>query len=117
MVEITGSEFKVETELVLLAMGFLHGESKGLLDELGVGRDERGNVATDSLMMTSVPGVFAGGDMQRGQSLVVHAIASGRTTARGCDEWLMGRSDLPRVRGYARTITKHPDPTMGAALE
>ncbi|MBM2826143.1 MAG: glutamate synthase small subunit [Dehalococcoidia bacterium] len=117
MVEIPGSEVKVETELVLLAMGFLHGESKGLLDELGVGRDERGNVATDSRMMTSVPGVFAGGDMQRGQSLVVHAIASGRMTARGCDEWLMGRSDLPLVRGYARTFEKHPDHKIGAALE
>jgi glutamate synthase (NADPH/NADH) small chain len=103
MQEIAGSEFTVDCDLVLLAMGFLHGDPKGLLEELGVRRDERGNVVTDDRMMTSVPGVFAGGDMQRGQSLVVHAIAGGRMTARGCDEWLMGQTQLPRVRGYARS--------------
>lgn len=102
MVEVPGSEFTIDVDLVLLAMGFLHGDRKGLLEELGVKLDERGNVVTDANMMTSVPGVFAGGDMQRGQSLVVHAIAGGRMTARGCDEWLMGKSDLPRVRGYER---------------
>ena len=102
MVEIPGSEFTIETGLVLLAMGFLYGDPQGLIEELGVKRDERGNVVTDSRMMTSEPGVFAGGDMQRGQSLVVHAIAGGRMTARGCDEWLMGRSALPSVRGYIR---------------
>lgn len=107
MVEITGSEFTVESELVLLALGFLHGDHSGLLTELGVSLDERGNVVIDSRMMTSVPGVFAGGDMERGQSLVVHAIASGRMTARGCDEWLMGASLLPRVRGYARNSLVH----------
>jgi len=107
MVEIPGSEFTVETGLVLLALGFLHGDRSGLLTELGVALDERGNVMIDSRMMTSVPGVFAGGDMERGQSLVVHAIASGRTAARGCDEWLMGSSSLPRVRGYGRNSLVH----------
>ncbi len=102
MVEIPDSEFTIETELVLLAMGFLHGEHGGLLSDLGVDLDERGNVGADSNFMTSVDGVFAGGDMQRGQSLVVHAIAGGRRTARGCDSWLMGKSQLPRVTGYAR---------------
>ena len=102
MVEVPGSEFTIETELVLLAMGFLHGEQGGLLSDLGVDFDERGNVSTDSNFMTSVDGVFAGGDMQRGQSLVVHAIAGGRRTARGCDAWLMGKSRLPVVTGYTR---------------
>jgi glutamate synthase (NADPH/NADH) small chain len=83
-------------------MGFLHGEQSGLLADLGVDLDERGNVATDSNFMTSVDGVFAGGDMQRGQSLVVHAIAGGRRTARGVDTWLMGATQLPRVTGYVR---------------
>ena len=102
MVEVPDSEFTIETELVLLAMGFLHGEHRGLLTELGVDLDERGNVGTDSNFMTSVEGVFAGGDMQRGQSLVVHAIAGGRRTARGCDAWLTGQTQLPRVTGYSR---------------
>jgi len=102
MVEVPDSEFTVETELILLAMGFLHGEQGGLLSDLGVGLDERGNVATDSNFMTSVDGVFAGGDMQRGQSLVVHAIAGGRRTARGVDAWVMGQTSLPRVTGYVR---------------
>jgi glutamate synthase (NADPH/NADH) small chain len=102
MVEVPDSEFTVETELILLAMGFLHGEQGGLLSDLGVGLDERGNVATDSNFMTSIDGVFAGGDMQRGQSLVVHAIAGGRRTARGVDAWLMGQTSLPRVTGYVR---------------
>ncbi|MCH7593328.1 MAG: glutamate synthase subunit beta [Chloroflexi bacterium] len=102
MVEVPGSEFTIETELVLLAMGFLHGEHGGLLSDLGVDLDERGNVSTDSNGMTSVDGVFAGGDIQRGQSLVVHAIAGGRRTARGCDSWLMGKSQLPVVTGYSR---------------
>ena len=85
-----------------LLSNFLHGEQGGLLSDLGVDLDERGNVSTDSNFMTSVDGVFAGGDMQRGQSLVVHAIAGGRRTARGCDSWLMGKSRLPVVTGYTR---------------
>ena len=108
MVEIPGSEFTMEVDLVLLAMGFLHGDPKGLIEQLGVQRDDRGNLVTDGQMMTSVPGVFAGGDMQRGQSLVVHAIAGGRMTARGCDEWLMGQSHLPRVRGFGRDLSAAP---------
>jgi len=102
MAPVPGSEFVVEAGLVLLAMGFMSPQHPGLLDELGVQYDSRGNVKTDTLMMASVPGVFACGDAQRGQSLVVHAIASGRTCARGIDLWLMGKSSLPTVRGYAR---------------
>jgi glutamate synthase (NADPH/NADH) small chain len=102
MVQTPGSEFTVEADLVLLALGFLHPQHKGLLDELGVQYDSRGNVKTDALMMSSVPGVFACGDAQQGQSLVVRAIASGRACARGIDLWLMGRSSLPPVRGYVR---------------
>ncbi len=102
MVNVPGGEFVVEADLVLLAMGFLHPQHKGLLDDLGVQYDSRGNVKTDVLMMSSVPGVFACGDAQQGQSLVVRAIASGRTCARGMDMWLMGKSSLPAVRGYVR---------------
>ncbi len=102
MVVVQGTEFIVEAELVLLAMGFLHPQHTGLLDDLGVQYDNRGNVKTDAMMMSSVPGVFSCGDAQRGQSLVVHAIASGRMCARGVDLWLMGKSSLPTVRGYAR---------------
>ena len=97
MKEVPGSEFEVETELVLLAMGFLHPEPGEMLSELGVGLDARRNVRTDGDKMTSVPGVFAAGDMARGQSLVVWALAEGREAARGVDQYLMGRSSLPRV--------------------
>lgn len=93
MVEVPDSEFTVEVDLVLLALGFLHGTHEGLLHDLGVDLDERGNVRTDRRMMTSVEGIFAGGDMQYGQSLVVTAIAGGRATADGCNEWLVGGSD------------------------
>ena len=96
MEEIPGSEFLVETDLVLLAMGFLHPEHDGLLSQLGVELDPRGNVNVDRNRMTSVPGVFGGGDMVRGQSLVVWAIAEGREVARGVDQHLMGRTKLPR---------------------
>ena len=93
--EIPGSEFTLPCELVLLAMGFLGPERHGLLEKLGVRLTERGNVWRDASWMTSVPGVFAAGDMQRGQSLIVWAIAEGRSAARGVDQYLMGRSDLP----------------------
>ena len=96
MNEVPGSEMEVETDLVLLAMGFLHPEHDGMLTELGVELDPRGNVQVDANKMTSVPGVFAGGDMARGQSLVVWAIAEGREVARGVDEYLVGSSNLPR---------------------
>ena len=97
MSEIPGSEMEVETDLVLLAMGFLHPEHAGMLTDLGVALDARGNVQTDANKMTSIPGVFAGGDMSRGQSLVVWAIAEGREVARGVDAYLTGQtSSLPR---------------------
>ena len=82
-------------DLALLAMGFLGPERHGMLEKLGVRLTERGNVWRDASWMTSVPGVFAAGDMQRGQSLIVWAIAEGRSAARGVDQYLMGRSDLP----------------------
>jgi glutamate synthase (NADPH/NADH) small chain len=92
---IPGSEFTLDVDLVLLAMGFVGPEKPGLLTDLGVRLTERGNVWRDASWMTSVPGVFACGDMQRGQSLIVWAIAEGRSAARGVDTFLMGRSDLP----------------------
>ena len=98
MKEIPGSEFTVDTDLVLLAMGFLHPEHEGMLAQLGVEIDPRGNVKVDQNKMTSIPGIFAGGDIARGQSLVVWAIAEGRDAARGVDCFLMGQSLLPKSR-------------------
>ena len=80
---------------MLLAMGFVGPERGGMLAELGVKLSERGNVWRDENWMTSVPGVFTAGDMERGQSPIVWAIAEGRSAARGVDLHLMGRSDLP----------------------
>lgn len=97
MQKIEGSEFDIDVDLVLLAMGFLHPEPKGLLADLGVELDPRGNVVNDDDKMTSVDGVFTAGDMARGQSLVVWAIAEGREAARGVDKFLMGRTSLPHV--------------------
>ncbi len=91
---VPGSEFTLECELVLLAMGFT-GPERGAIDQLGVTLTGRGTVARDANWMTNVPGVFAAGDMQRGQSLIVWAIAEGRSAARGVDQWLMGQSQLP----------------------
>jgi glutamate synthase (NADPH/NADH) small chain len=93
--EIPGSEFTLPCELVLLAMGFLGAERPGLLEQLGVKLTERGNVWRDENWMTNVPEVFTAGDMQRGQSLIVWAVAEGRSAARGIDQSLMGHSDLP----------------------
>src|SRR5688572_9139399 len=95
IVEVEGSGFELEADLVLLAMGFLGPERKGMLDQLGVAINERGNVTTDAEKMTSVPGIFAAGDMARGQSLVVWAIREGRQAARFIDKYLMGATDLP----------------------
>jgi glutamate synthase (NADPH/NADH) small chain len=92
---IPGSEFELNVDLVLLAMGFLGAERPGMLTDLGVKITERGNVWRDQNWMTSAPGVFTCGDMQRGQSLIVWAIAEGRSCARGVDLYLMGKSDLP----------------------
>jgi glutamate synthase (NADPH/NADH) small chain len=94
-VEIPGTEREWPAQMVLLALGFLGPETEGLLAELGVLIDERGNVAVDEEKMTSVSGVFAAGDMARGQSLVVWAIADGRRAARGVDRYLMGETRLP----------------------
>ena len=93
--EVPGTEMEIDAELVLLAMGFLGPERQGMLTDLGVKLTERGNVWRDANWMTSVPGVFTAGDMQRGQSLIVWAIAEGRSAARGVDLYLMGKSDLP----------------------
>ena len=92
---VAGSEFEVPAELVLLAMGFVGPEKNGMLTDLGVKMTERGTVWRDANWMTSVPGVFTAGDMQRGQSLIVWAIAEGRSAARGVDTYLMGASELP----------------------
>jgi glutamate synthase (NADPH/NADH) small chain len=97
MREVPGSEFDVDADLVLLAMGFLHPERGGLVEQLGVELDSRGNVKTDpQTKMTSVPSIFAAGDASRGQSLVVWALAEGREAARGIDAYLMGATALPR---------------------
>ena len=100
MVEVPGSEFELKADLVLLAMGFVGRRSQSVLDAFGVERDARGNAARDDrrrgCYATSVPKVFAAGDMRRGQSLVVWAIREGRQCARAVDEFLMGSSELPR---------------------
>jgi glutamate synthase (NADPH/NADH) small chain len=95
-VDVPGSEEVWEADLVLFALGFLGPEKSRLLADLGVAFDARGNVKADGNKMTSVPGVFVAGDMTRGQSLIVWAIAEGRQAAAGVDAWLMGSSDLPR---------------------
>jgi glutamate synthase (NADPH/NADH) small chain len=100
MVEVPGSEFEIPADLVLFAMGYLHPVHQGMLDELGVQYDPRGNVRAttdgEGCYQTSIPKVFAAGDMRRGQSLVVWAIREGRQAARAVDEFLMGHSELPR---------------------
>jgi glutamate synthase (NADPH/NADH) small chain len=93
--KVEGTDFELECELVLLAMGFVGPERGGLLEQLGVELDPRGNVARDGSYATNVAGVFVAGDMGRGQSLIVWAIAEGRSCAAGVDEWLMGRTALP----------------------
>ncbi|MGB7374291.1 glutamate synthase subunit beta [Pontixanthobacter sp.] len=96
MVEIEGSEFTLPADLILLAMGFTGPKKRGLLDRAGVELDARGNVnANTSDYATSEAGVFACGDMRRGQSLIVWAIREGRQCARAVDQALMGVSDLP----------------------
>ncbi len=91
---VEGSEIELDADLVLLALGFLHPEKPGLVEALGLGLDRRGNLAVDPSFMTSSTGVFAAGDCQRGQSLVVWAIADGRRAARSIDKYLMGKSEL-----------------------
>jgi glutamate synthase (NADPH/NADH) small chain len=84
--------------LCLLAMGFVSPEHPGPIQQLGLKLDNRGNVQVDENYMSSKPGVFAAGDMRRGQSLVVWAISEGRQAARAVDIFLMGSSDLPYVK-------------------
>jgi glutamate synthase (NADPH/NADH) small chain len=91
--EVPGSEREIPCELALLAMGFLHPQKEGMLEQLGVELDERGNVKANAYQ-TSVNKVFAAGDMRRGQSLVVWAISEGREAARKVDLFLMGESKL-----------------------
>jgi len=97
MREIVGSEFTIEADLILLAMGFVGPKKAGLLEQAGVKLTDRGNIAADTnSYATNVENVFACGDMRRGQSLVVWAIREGRQCARSVDEALMGVSELPR---------------------
>ncbi len=92
---IPGSEFSLDADVILLAMGFTGPQKSGMLDELGVAVDARGNVSTDANYMTSIPSVFSAGDMRRGQSLVVWAITEGRKAAKCIDKYLTGFSSLP----------------------
>jgi glutamate synthase (NADPH/NADH) small chain len=91
---IAGTEFVLDADLVLLAMGFAGPVKQGMIEQFGVNLDARGNVATNEHSMSSVPGIFAAGDMRRGQSLVVWAISEGRRAARGVDTYLMGSTRL-----------------------
>ncbi|MGE0877991.1 MAG: glutamate synthase subunit beta [Acidimicrobiia bacterium] len=93
--KVEGSDFELPCELVLLAMGFLGPQREGMIEQLGVDLDPRSNVVRDDNFMSSVPGVFVCGDMGRGQSLIVWAIAEGRSAAAGVDRYLMGESALP----------------------
>jgi glutamate synthase (NADPH/NADH) small chain len=94
--EVPGTEFTIRANLVLLAMGFLHPVREGMVSDLGVALDPKGNVLADTTSYrTSVDKVFAAGDMRRGQSLVVWAIAEGRGCARAVDLYLSGDSNLP----------------------
>ncbi len=93
--ELEGTEREIPAELVLLAMGFTGPEQEGLIEQLGVELDERGNVARDDGYLSSVDGVFVAGDVGRGQSLIVWAIAEGRAAAAAVDTWLNGSTNLP----------------------
>jgi glutamate synthase (NADPH) small chain len=105
---IPGTEFTIDADLVLIAMGFLGPVRSGMIEHLGVALDARGNVATDGNSMTSVPGVFAAGDMRRGQSLVVWAIAEGRKTASAVDSYLQdarnGEIARPSLAAARQTV-------------
>jgi len=94
--KVEGTERELPADLVFLAMGFTGAQREGLIDELGVEVDGRGNVARDKEFMSTEPGVFVAGDMGRGQSLIVWAIAEGRAAAAAADTWLTGNSMLPR---------------------
>ena len=98
MTEVPGTEFTMRADLVLLAMGFVHVVHGGLVENLGLKLDQRGNVVVDDYM-TSEEGVFAAGDTARGASLVVRAIDAGRQAAHHIDTYLMGHSLLPIFSG------------------
>ncbi len=103
---VAGSEFELECDLVLLAMGFVGTERRNAVDELGVEVDPRGTVVADATWATGADGVFVCGDQTRGQSLIVWAIAEGRSCAAAVDRWLMGdhlapRPDRPRAARHA----------------
>ncbi|MGZ8771057.1 MAG: glutamate synthase subunit beta, partial [Aeromicrobium sp.] len=93
--EVAGSDREIPAQLVLFAMGFTGPQTEGLVDQLGVNLDERGNVKRDKSYMSSVNGVFVAGDAGRGQSLIVWALAEGRAAAAGVDAWLTGATNLP----------------------
>ena len=95
--KVEGTDIELECELVLLAMGFVGPEPGGLLEKLGVELNERGNVVRDDRFATNVDKVFVAGDMGRGQSLIVWAIAEGRAAAAAVDRYLMGETALPRI--------------------
>ena len=90
-----GTEFEIEADLVILAIGFLHPQKEGLLKDLDLMLDSRGNIKTDESYMTSKCGIFAAGDTRRGQSLIVWAISEGRRTAHFVDKFLEGKTNLP----------------------
>jgi glutamate synthase (NADPH/NADH) small chain len=94
-VKVEGSERELKADLVLLALGFVGPEKASWLSTLGLDFDDRGNVARDDAYMSSMRGVFVAGDMGRGQSLIVWAIAEGRAAAAAVDNYLMGSTDLP----------------------
>ncbi len=98
MTEVKGSEFELDCDLCLLAMGFLGPEKGGLIDQFGVKLDGRGNIVVNENYESSVDGVFAAGDTRRGQSLVVWAMSEGRCAAAKIDQFLMGKTDLPYLK-------------------
>jgi glutamate synthase (NADPH/NADH) small chain len=104
--KVEGTDHEIPADLVFLAMGFVGPEKGSWLDHLGVAYDARGNVGRDDTYMSNVPGVFVAGDMGRGQSLIVWAIAEGRSCAAGVDRWLMGETALPApIAPTARPLT------------
>jgi len=104
--KVEGSEHEIPADIVFLAMGFVGPERASWLDQLGVTFDQRGNVTRDDSFMTRVPGVFVAGDMGRGQSLIVWAIAEGRACAAAVDEYLVGETTLPApIAPTARPLT------------
>jgi glutamate synthase (NADPH/NADH) small chain len=93
--KVEGTDREIPADYVFLALGFTGPEQGSWLDELGVARDQRSNLVRDADYMSNVPGVFVAGDMGRGQSLIVWAIAEGRSAAAGVDRYLMGETRLP----------------------